>query len=87
MYTITKAIREIISEVKADSKNWQRIAETEKWDEYYGEHDAFDQRKALGYNQEVKTSDAELAIDALLDMLEQAFDIADNLEAKQIVQK
>ena len=87
MYTITKAIREIISEVEADSKNWENIAKTEHFDEYYGEHEALEERKYWGYDEKVKTSDAKLAVDALLDMLEQAFDIADNLEAKQIIQK
>lgn len=87
MYTITKAIKEIISEVEADSKNWQNIADTEKWDEYYGEHEAVEERKFWGYNERIKTSTANLAIGALLDMLEQALDLADDLEVKQIIQK
>jgi uncharacterized protein YukE len=87
MYTITKAIKEIISEVEADSKNWQGIAQTEHFDEYYGEHEALEERKLWGYNERIKTSTANLAISALLDMLEQAFDLADDLEVKQIIQK
>ena len=87
MYTITKAIREIISEVEADSKNWQSIANTENWDKYYGEHEAVEERKLWGYNERIKTDTANLAISALLDMLEQAFDLADDLEDKHIIQK
>lgn len=87
MYTITKAIKEIISEVEADSKNWQSIAQTEHFDEYYGEHEAVEERKLWGYNERIKTSTANLAIDALLSLLEQAFDLADDLEIKQIIQK
>lgn len=87
MYTITKAIKEIISEVEADSKNWQGIAQTEHFDEYYGEHEAVEERKLWGYNERIKTSTASLAISALLDILEQAFDLADDLEVKQIIQK
>lgn len=87
MYTITKAIKEIISEVEADSKNWENIAKTEQFDEYYGEHEALEERKLLGYNERIKTSTANLAISALLDMLEQAFDLADDLEDKSIIQK
>lgn len=87
MYTITKAIKEIISEVEADAKNWENITKTEHFDEYYGEHEAVEERKLWGYNERVKTSTASLAISALLDMLEQAFDLADDLEIKQIIQK
>ena len=87
MYTITKAIKEIISEVEADSKNWQSIAGTENWDKYYGEHEAVEERKLWGYNERVKTGTAFQEIDKLLDLLEQAFDLADSLETKQIIQK
>ena len=87
MYTITKAIKEIISEVEADSKNWQSIANTENWDKYYGENEAVEERKLWGYNERIKTSTANLAISALLDMLGQAFDLADDLEDKHIIQK
>lgn len=87
MYTITKAIKEIISEVEADAKNWQNITQTEHFDEYYGEHEALEERKLWGYNERIKTSTASLAISALVDMLEQAFNLADDLEDKSIIQK
>ena len=87
MYTITKAIREVISEVEADSKNWQSIANTENWDEYYGEHEAVEERKLWGYNERIKVGTAYQEIDKLLALLEQAFDLADTLEDKHIIQK
>ena len=87
MYTITKAIREVISEVEADAKNWQNIAQTEHFDEYYGEHEAVEERKLWGYNERIKVETARQEIYKLLDMLEQAFDLADNLEDKHIIQK
>ena len=87
MNTITKSIRETISEVEADVKNWQNIHGTERWDAYYGEHEAAEERKLWGYNARIKTTTAMSEIQRLLDLLEQAYDIADSLEDKRIIQK
>lgn len=87
MNTITKAVKEIISEVEADSKNWQNIHGTEQWDSYYGENEAAEERKLWGYNERIKTTTAMSEIEKLLDLLEQAFDLAEDLEDKQIIQK
>lgn len=87
MNTITKAIRETISEVEADNKNWADIHGTEQWDAYYDEHKAIEERKLFGYNERIKATTAMCEIERLLDLLEQAYDIADKLELRQIIQK
>ena len=87
MYTITKAIKEVISEVEAVSKNWQNIHGTEQWDSYYGENEAAEERKLWGYNERIKTMTAMSEIERLLDLLNAAYDLADSLEDKKIIQK
>lgn len=87
MNTITRGIKELISEVEADMTNWQSIHGTEQWDSYYGEHEAVEERKVWGYNERIKTTTAMSEIERLLDLLNAAYDLADSLEDKRIIQK
>lgn len=81
MGTISKAIKDVISEVVIDDKQWEEIRRTEEYDK-----DLADEIRGIyEYNMNVDAGSAYHKVHLLLFKLEKLYDMATELEDKRIV--